>query len=113
MSELIDRLRYRAAARDDDLATDAAARIEQLEAALRDIAAGAEANLPPYIPIPITRFQEIGRRPHRTTGSGADERCRELGRCDIPAGTNTEGQASRPVKQDVRHHAVRLQEGVN
>ena len=32
MSDLIDRLRYRAAARDDDLATEAADRIEALEA---------------------------------------------------------------------------------
>ena len=43
MSELIDRLRYRAAARDDDLATDAAARIEQLEAALTNAAANLAA----------------------------------------------------------------------
>ena len=37
MSDLIDRLRYRAAARDDDLATEAADRIAALEAALRSI----------------------------------------------------------------------------
>jgi hypothetical protein len=45
MSDLIDRLRYRAAARDDGLATEAADRIEALEAALR--AVELNAYLPP------------------------------------------------------------------